>query len=183
GRRVETLFPQSAAFWVPRARRGPLTIVGVAGDVREDGLRDAAGLPQLYLPYAQNPTIVATLVARTRGGPAEAAAPAIREAARGGAAVAVRGVDRCGGDSGRSRRALRIRLVSLTRINESAFDEALQPVECLVPLRRDRLQLPARVREPLLFQLPDALAPLLLAAHEAGVFHHAQVLGDRLTRD
>ena len=88
GRRVETLFPQSAAFWVPRARRGPLTIVGVAGDVREDGLRDAAGLPQLYLPYAQNPTIVATLVARTRGGPAEAAAPAIREAARGADAQA-----------------------------------------------------------------------------------------------
>jgi putative ABC transport system permease protein len=80
GRRVETQFPQSAAFWVPRARRGPLTIVGVVGDVREDGLPDASGLPQLYLPYAQNPTLVVTLIARTSRGAAETALPAIRTA-------------------------------------------------------------------------------------------------------
>jgi putative ABC transport system permease protein len=41
---------------------------------------DVAGQPQLYLPYAQNPTIVVTLMARTSGRPAETAAPAIREA-------------------------------------------------------------------------------------------------------
>ncbi len=82
GRRFETLFPQSEAFWIPRARRGPLTIVGVAKDVREDGLREAAGLPQLYLPYAQNPTPVITLIARTRSGPPEAAAPVMRAAVR-----------------------------------------------------------------------------------------------------
>jgi putative ABC transport system permease protein len=82
GRRFETLFPESGAFWIPRARRGPLTIVGVVGDVREDGLRDAAGLPQLYLPYRQNPTTAITLVAHPKVGPSEAAGPAIREAVR-----------------------------------------------------------------------------------------------------
>jgi putative ABC transport system permease protein len=82
GRRLKTDFPASTAFWVPRARRDPLSIVGVVGDVREDGLADATGLPQLYLPYAQNPTIVVTLMARTNGRPAESASAAIREAVR-----------------------------------------------------------------------------------------------------
>jgi putative ABC transport system permease protein len=82
GRRLKPEFPDSTAFWIPRARHDLLAIVGVVGDVREDGLADASGLPQLYLPYAQNPTIVVTLMARTRGAPAEAAAPAIRDAVR-----------------------------------------------------------------------------------------------------
>ena len=82
GRRVEPKFPQSNAFWIPRTRGGPRTIVGVVRDVREDGLPDSAGFPQLYLPYAQNPTVVVTLVARTAGGPALTAAAAIREAVR-----------------------------------------------------------------------------------------------------
>jgi putative ABC transport system permease protein len=81
GRRVMPQFPSSHAFWIPRARGGTLTIVGVAGDVREDGLPDSAGFPQLYLPYAQNPTVVATVLARSRG-PATAAAAAIRDAVR-----------------------------------------------------------------------------------------------------
>jgi putative ABC transport system permease protein len=83
GRRLETEFPQSTAFWIPRARRDLLTIVGVVGDVREDGLPDATGLPQLYLPYGQNPTLVVTLMARTSGRP-ETAASAIRDAVRAG---------------------------------------------------------------------------------------------------
>jgi predicted permease len=82
GRRVRTDFPQSNLFWIPRARRDWLTIVGVVGDVREDGLSDAAGLPQLYLPYAQNPTTTLTLMVRTSGQPPESVAPAIREAVR-----------------------------------------------------------------------------------------------------
>jgi putative ABC transport system permease protein len=82
GRRVRTEFPQSNLFWIPRAKRDWLSIVGVVGDVREDGLSDAAGLPQLYLPYAQNPTTTVTLMARTDGRPPETAAPAIREAVR-----------------------------------------------------------------------------------------------------
>ena len=82
GRRLKTEFPRSTAFWIPRARRDLLTIVGVVADVREDGLPDATGLPQLYLPYAQNPTTVVTLMARTSGRSAETAASAIRDAAR-----------------------------------------------------------------------------------------------------
>ena len=58
-----------------------VTIVGVVRDVREDGLLDSAGFPQLYLPYTQNPTVVVTIMARTRGA-AATAAPAIREAVR-----------------------------------------------------------------------------------------------------
>jgi len=81
GRRVQPEFPPSKAFWIPRSRGDVVTIVGVASDVREDGLLDSVGMPQLYLPYAQNPTIVVTLMARARG-PAAAAAPAIREAVR-----------------------------------------------------------------------------------------------------
>jgi len=57
-----------------------VTIVGVVRDVREDGLLDSAGFPQLYLPYAQNPTAVVTIMTRTRG--ANATAAAIREAVR-----------------------------------------------------------------------------------------------------
>ena len=81
GRRVRPEFPPSKAFWIPRSRGNVVTIVGVVRDVREDRLLDSVGMPQLYLPYAQNPTIVVTLMARTRG-PAAAAAPAIREAVR-----------------------------------------------------------------------------------------------------
>ncbi len=49
GRRLRPTFPKSNAFWIPRVTGEMLTIVGVVGDVREDGLPDAAGLPQLYL--------------------------------------------------------------------------------------------------------------------------------------
>jgi len=82
GQRLQTDFPQSTLFWIPRARREWLTIVGVVGDVREDGVSDATGLPQLYLPYAQNPTTVVTLLARPNGRPADSAAAAIRMAVR-----------------------------------------------------------------------------------------------------
>jgi putative ABC transport system permease protein len=82
GRHLKPEFPQSNAFWIPRGTGDVLTIVGVVGDVREDGLPDAAGLPQLYLPYAQHPTIAVTLMARTSGRPAETAMSAIRDAVR-----------------------------------------------------------------------------------------------------
>jgi len=82
GRRITVLFPQSDAFWIPRETRRPLTIVGVVGDVREEGIGDpGAGDPQLYLSYSQSPTRIMTLVARTVG-PPYAAAPLLREAVR-----------------------------------------------------------------------------------------------------
>jgi ABC-type antimicrobial peptide transport system permease subunit len=70
-------------FWVPRGRGGALTIVGVVRDVREDGRPDAAGFPQFYVAYAQNPSVVTTVVARAARGPLQSsAAAAIREAVR-----------------------------------------------------------------------------------------------------
>ncbi|HEV3141595.1 MAG TPA: ADOP family duplicated permease [Vicinamibacterales bacterium] len=80
GRHVTLKLPESSAFWIPRSKAGRLTVVGVARDVREDGIPDSAGFPQLYLPYAQNPTVVVTLIARAASGRAENAASAIRNA-------------------------------------------------------------------------------------------------------
>ncbi len=83
GRHVTGKFSGSAAFWIPRARQGALAIVGVAADVREDPLDHAAD-PQLYLPYAQNPTVEITLMARVADRRrAEDALPAMRAAVRG----------------------------------------------------------------------------------------------------
>jgi putative ABC transport system permease protein len=82
GRQVEPLFVRSSAFWIPRGKGGWLTIVGVVADVREDGLPDSAGFPQLYLAYAQEPTAVVTVIAKTSGAPAATAASAIRDAVR-----------------------------------------------------------------------------------------------------
>jgi putative ABC transport system permease protein len=82
GNRLTVLFPQSDAFWIPRAVRRPLTVVGVAGDVREDGIGDpGASDPQLYLPYSQNPTRIMTVVVRPGGEPVSAAS-FIRDAVR-----------------------------------------------------------------------------------------------------
>jgi putative ABC transport system permease protein len=80
GRHVTPDFGGSTAFWVPRGRGGAMTVVGVVRDVREDGLPDSDLFPQLYLPYAQNPTVVSTIVVRAARGPAETAAAAIRDA-------------------------------------------------------------------------------------------------------
>src|SRR5207247_1775790 len=76
-------------------------------------------------------------------------------------------------------RALRVRS-SCSRL---ALDKALQTAEGLVPLCRNHLQMPACLRETPLFQLPETLATVRRAAHETGVFHDPQVLGDRLTGD
>jgi putative ABC transport system permease protein len=80
GRHITPNFGESSAFWIPRSRGGPMTVVGVVRDVSEEGILDSAGFPQMYVPYAQNPTVVSTLVARAAGGRAETAAPAIRNA-------------------------------------------------------------------------------------------------------
>src|SRR5262249_7599119 len=100
--------------------------------------------------------------------------------ARRGRAAALRRLSRRGDHSRDSCRAPGVGDVPLIAL---ALDKALQPAERLVPLRRDRLQMPPRIREALLFKLPDALPSELLAAYEAGLLHHPQMLRDRLTRD
>jgi putative ABC transport system permease protein len=81
GQHVTPLFPPSDAYWMPRTTPRPLTIVGVVGDVSEQGIPGFASdnLPQLYLPYSQNPTRIMTLVTRASGDPLGAAA-ALRDA-------------------------------------------------------------------------------------------------------
>lgn len=51
-----------------------ITVVGVVGDVRQQGLGVEIE-PEVYRPLAQSPTGAVTLVARSRGGPAAVAGP------------------------------------------------------------------------------------------------------------
>jgi putative ABC transport system permease protein len=68
GRRLRPRFPTSSQYWLPKSQNGWLTVVGVAGDVRLDGIVQTA-LPQMYLAYAQYPTSILHLLVRTKGDP------------------------------------------------------------------------------------------------------------------
>jgi len=68
GYRIRPQFTRQRYFWIPESRNLPLTIVGVVGDVRHEGLADS-NLPQLYLPYLQNPSSIMNLVVRTTSNP------------------------------------------------------------------------------------------------------------------
>jgi len=46
----------------------PASIIGVVGDVKQESI-DEITLPQIYVPYAQDPFIFATLAVRTKGDP------------------------------------------------------------------------------------------------------------------
>ena len=78
GQRIRPHFPGGDAYWYPYSANLPLRIVGIARDVREDGM-DVGPAPQMYLPYAQNPSRIVHLLARTRGAPLAWAA-AVRNA-------------------------------------------------------------------------------------------------------
>jgi putative ABC transport system permease protein len=68
GRQIRPQFTRQRYFWIPESKNLPLTIVGVVGDVRHEGLADN-NLPQLYLPYVQNPSSIMNLVVRTTSDP------------------------------------------------------------------------------------------------------------------
>jgi putative ABC transport system permease protein len=68
GKQIRLSFPTAHAPWRPQPNNAPLTIVGVAGDVREFGLGEPPS-PQLYLPYVQNPSRLMRLVVRTTSEP------------------------------------------------------------------------------------------------------------------
>ena len=68
GQRIRPRFPGGDAYWYPISANLPLRIVGIARDVREEGI-DVGPAPQMYLPYAQNPSRILHLLVRTRGAP------------------------------------------------------------------------------------------------------------------
>ncbi len=68
GQRIRPHFPGGDAYWYPYSANLPLRIVGVSRDLREDGI-DVGELPQIYLPFAQNPSRILHLLVRTKGAP------------------------------------------------------------------------------------------------------------------
>jgi putative ABC transport system permease protein len=71
GKRIRPDFPETRTPWRPIAGKAWLTVVGVAGDVKEVkelGHIDET-LPEFYLPYPQNPSALMRLVVRTDAEP------------------------------------------------------------------------------------------------------------------
>ena len=73
GKRIAPRFPEMNAYWIPESNNRPLTVVGVVGDVRQDGRlgvpEDEGDPAQMYLPYLQNPSPIMHLLVRTSADP------------------------------------------------------------------------------------------------------------------
>ncbi|MEK6324526.1 MAG: ABC transporter permease [Acidobacteriota bacterium] len=73
GMQIKPRFPEMRAYWVPESNNLPLTVVGVVGDLKQDGImgvpQDQVTLPQMYLPYLQNPSSIMHLMVRTPSEP------------------------------------------------------------------------------------------------------------------
>ncbi len=67
-------------------------------------------------------------------------------------------------------------------IRASALDEILQTDECIVPLGRDRVQMPACFSDAPGLESPDGLSSMTRMVNETGIFHDPQVFGDGLPR-
>ena len=68
GRRLQPQFPAAKVPWRPESSNNWLTIVGVVGDVKEDGLNDQTSA-EIYLPYLQNPSSLMNLLVRSTSDP------------------------------------------------------------------------------------------------------------------
>jgi predicted lysophospholipase L1 biosynthesis ABC-type transport system permease subunit len=68
GKRLRPLIPDTGHYWLPKSQNRSLTVVGIAGDVKLDGVTQNL-LPQMYLPSAQNPSAIFHLVVRTADNP------------------------------------------------------------------------------------------------------------------
>jgi len=81
GRRIQPQFAGPQHFWDADFKNLPLTIVGVVGDIRDDGpaLQGRDDVPLFYLPYQQNPASLMHLVIRTQSNPLDVA-PVVRRA-------------------------------------------------------------------------------------------------------
>ncbi|CAA9301682.1 MAG: Acidobacterial duplicated orphan permease (function unknown) [uncultured Gemmatimonadaceae bacterium] len=81
------LWSTNGAFWFGADRPADLVVVGVVGDIRDDGLREAVR-PEAYFPLAQAPEEPwswierSMLVVARTGGPPALAAPALQRAVR-----------------------------------------------------------------------------------------------------
>lgn len=78
GQQIRLIFPGTRSPWDPEPNPSWLTVVGVAGDIRDWTWGDAKA-SQLYLPYVQNPTRMMHLVVRANGNP-EALTSSVRGA-------------------------------------------------------------------------------------------------------
>ncbi len=81
GHQIQPQFRGLQNFWDAAFGNQALTIVGVVGDIRDDGpaLEGRDDVPLFYIPYRQNPAWLMHLVIRTRADPFDAA-PAVRRA-------------------------------------------------------------------------------------------------------
>jgi hypothetical protein len=73
GERIRPHFPEGDAYWYPQSANLPQRIVGIARDVHDSDI-DTSNIPQMYLPYAQDPSRIMHLLVRTRGRPLDWAA-------------------------------------------------------------------------------------------------------------
>ena len=69
GKRFRPLFPGGDAYWYPQSANLPLRIVGIARDIHDADIYGEEPPPQIYLPYAQNPSRIVHLLVRTQGAP------------------------------------------------------------------------------------------------------------------
>ena len=76
GKRLQPHFPAAKVPWRPESTNSWLTIVGVVGDVEEDGLNDQRSA-EIYMPYLQNPSSQMNLLVRSTSDPLRLV-PAVR---------------------------------------------------------------------------------------------------------
>jgi putative ABC transport system permease protein len=70
GRRIRPAFPNQRLFWIPESGNLPLTVIGVVGDIQENGgAFQRPEIPTIYLPYMQNPSPIMHLILRTASNP------------------------------------------------------------------------------------------------------------------
>ena len=70
-----------------------------------------------------------------------------------------------------------------TRSSFPRFNQIAQTHESFVPLRRNRLDVETQLRQPLRFELPDAIAPIPFAADQACTLQSVKMLHHGLARD
>ena len=62
----------------------------------------------------------------------------------------------------------------------STLDEGFEPVQGVIPLPGQALEVLVGIVEALRFELPDAFPPLAAAPDQAGLGQHVEVLGNGL---